>query len=65
LRAARGRTDTRELDPSCGYPAPLMFFAHNAPVVEPLLFAPAFIAVAWSLVRARRRHRPPHRKELS
>ena len=42
-----------------------MFFAHIAPVVEPLLFAPAFIAVGWSLVRARRRHHPSHRKELS
>jgi hypothetical protein len=39
-----------------------MFFAHLTPVFEPLLFAPAFIAVGWALVKARRSH-PPHEKE--
>ncbi|HEV2786766.1 MAG TPA: hypothetical protein VGV67_10285 [Solirubrobacteraceae bacterium] len=39
-----------------------MFCAHISPIVEPLLFAPAFIAVGWSLLRARRRN-PHPRKE--
>ena len=31
-----------------------MFYAHIAPFLELLLFAPAFIAVGWALVKARR-----------
>ena len=39
-----------------------MFCAHIAPVLESLLFAPAFVAVGWSLLKARRGN-PPPRKE--
>ena len=39
-----------------------MFYAHIAPLLEPLLFAPAFIAVGWALVSSRRGG-PPHHKE--
>ena len=39
-----------------------MFCAHIAPVLEPLLFAPAFVAVGWSLLKAWRGN-PPPRKE--
>lgn len=31
-----------------------MAFAHIGPLLEPLLFAPAFIAVGWALLRSRR-----------
>jgi hypothetical protein len=31
-----------------------MTLAHIGPVLEPLMFAPAFAAVAWSLVMSRR-----------
>jgi hypothetical protein len=39
-----------------------MFFAHITPLFEPLLFAPAFIAVGWVLVKARR-SQPPRDQE--
>lgn len=39
-----------------------MFFAHITPILEPLLFAPAFIAVGWALVKARGSE-PPREKE--
>ena len=39
-----------------------MFCAHITPILEPLLFAPAFIAVGWALVKARRSD-PPSQKE--
>ena len=35
-----------------GYRGGPMFSAHIAPLLEPLLFAPAFIAVGWALVNA-------------
>ena len=44
---------------SAGYPAPPMTLAHVAPLLEPLLFAPAFVAVGWALVSALRGTRPP------
>jgi hypothetical protein len=40
----------------------VMFCAHIAPVVEPLLFGPAFVAVGWALAKAWRSP-PPPRKE--
>lgn len=39
-----------------------MFHAHISPLLEPLLFAAAFIAVGWAIVSSRRGG-PPHRKE--
>jgi hypothetical protein len=38
-----------------------MFFAHLTPILEPLLFAPAFIVVGWALVKAR--HSDPPREQ--
>lgn len=35
-----------------------VFIAHVGPLLAPLLFAPAFLAVGWSLLRARHRARP-------
>ena len=37
--------------------------AHITPFLEPLLFAPAFIAVGWALVRARNNNVSPRKKE--
>ena len=39
-----------------------MVLAHIAPLLEPLLFAPAFVAVGWALLSAWR-GRPPRREE--
>jgi len=39
-----------------------MVLAHIAPLLEPLLFAPALVAVGWALLSARR-GAPPRRKE--
>jgi hypothetical protein len=39
-----------------------MVFAHIAPFLEPLLFAPAFVAVGWALLTSWRA-RPSHREE--
>ena len=38
-----------------------MYCAHIAPSLEPLLFAPAFVAVGWSLLKARRSYPPPRK----
>jgi hypothetical protein len=40
----------------------LVFCAHITAIVEPLLFVPAFIAVGWSLMRARRTQPPPEKE---
>ena len=39
-----------------------MVFAHIAPLLESLLFAPAFIAVGWALLSAWR-SAPPRREQ--
>ena len=41
-----------------GVPAPVVpgdvIFAHLSGALEPLLFAPAFLAVGWALLKSRR-----------